>query len=190
MEKQSMNHTQVNCNEEWLPISGYEDYYEVSSNGRVKRVSSITRHGRKRKEGIIKANAFRTGYEYVELCKDNVRKKMLVHRLVAVAFLDNPDMRPQVNHINGNKRDNRRINLEWSTSSENQKHSIKTGLRTAKGEKNSRCKLTEGKIIEIRRLLKDGTMKQSAIAKIFNVSMPTITDIKQGRSWSHIPFDL
>jgi hypothetical protein len=76
----------------------------------------------------------------VDLCKNGKKKTFLVHRLVATAFIPNPDNKPYINHINGNKTDNRLENLEWCTQSENMKHSYRTGLQTKSGkQKRVRC---------------------------------------------------
>jgi hypothetical protein len=69
------------------------------------------------------------GYLFVELCINGKRVVKTIHRLIAKAYISNPDNKPQVNHINGNKKDNSVINLEWSTNSENQKHAYSNGLK-------------------------------------------------------------
>lgn len=112
-------------NEIWKPISGYEEYYEVSNLGRVKQIKSrsATRAGR-----ILKGVRYATGYLVVGLCANSKQKNCSIHRLVAMAFLPNPENKPCVNHINGVKTDNRVENLEWATYQENNQHAYRTGL--------------------------------------------------------------
>lgn len=112
--------------EEWKDISGYEGLYQVSNLGRIK---STPREGTK--GGIIKQFSA-NGYMKVNLHKDGKEHFIYTHRLVAIAFITNQDNKPQINHKNGNKHDNRVINLEWSTSEENLEHAIKNGLKTLK----------------------------------------------------------
>ena len=122
------------------------------------------------------------GYSSVDLCKDGTIKKYLIHRLVAEAFIPNPEKKPQVNHINGIKTDNRLDNLEWCTHSENMLHSYKQGLSSTKGEKNSQSKLNTEDVVKI---FLDDRM-YSLISKQYNISISTISDIKRGYSWTHI----
>lgn len=96
-------------NEEWRPVSGYEGLYEVSNFGRVK---SLPRNGTINRERIIKPGLFKK-YLGVSLNKNNKRTSHLVHRLVAIAFIPNPNSLPQVNHKNEDRLDNRVENLEW-----------------------------------------------------------------------------
>lgn len=105
--------------EEWKPISGYEGRYEVSNYGRVKSVA---------KNGLIMAQVKDTyGYVVVSLGYPKVMKK--VHRLVALAFIENPLCKPQVNHLD-NKRDNNVLtNLEWVTHKENTEYMDYQGRR-------------------------------------------------------------
>ena len=91
-----------NC-EIWKDITGYKNLYQVSNFGRVRDV-----------DGNIKKLFHQSkGYLFVDLVKDKIHTKYLIHRLVAMAFIPNPDNLPQVNHINEIKTDNRAINLEW-----------------------------------------------------------------------------
>lgn len=125
--------------EEWKDIKNFEGIYQVSSLGRIK---SVPREGTK--GGIIKQ--FLDGrYMKVHLYKNGKDKFLYVHRLVAIAFIENKDNKPQINHINGKKTDNRLVNLEWSTSKENLEHAVNTGLRHLKKV----AQIKDGKIIKI-----------------------------------------
>jgi len=108
-------------------IKGYEGYF-ISNLGNIKSVKENF------KDKILKGRLTNCGYLRVALHKDNKQKDLSVHRLVADEFLDNKENKPQVNHKNSIKTDNRVENLEWSTRSENMIHSYKQG-RTTKGRK-------------------------------------------------------
>ena len=106
--------------EHWKDIEGYEGMYQVSDLGNVRSLDRINSYGRfvkgrQRKQHINSV----TGYCYVNLSKEGKYTNLLVHRLVAMAFVKNPDGKPTVNHINENKQDNRAQNLEWMTLPEN-----------------------------------------------------------------------
>ncbi len=159
-------------------IKDYEGLYFLDDKGNVFSYPKKTRKDIRQ----IYPSLLKSGYWAIDLCKDGKVNKYLLHRLMALTFLDNSESKPQVNHINGIKTDNRIENLEWNTRSENQKHSIKIGLRTTIGEKNSQSKLTEQDVLDIRKSKEKG----SILAKKFNISHPTICDIRKGRSWTHI----
>ena len=108
----------------WKDVEDFEGLYQVSNLGRIK---SVFREGTK--GGIIKQFSAK-GYMKVNLHKNGEEHFIYTHRIVAIAFVPNPNKKPQVNHINGNKHDNRAINLEWNTSAENLEHSIENGLRS------------------------------------------------------------
>ena len=108
--------------EVWKDIKGYNGDYQVSSIGRVKS-KKIKKH-KILKPGYRLSNKKKT-YDFVVLCKNNNCKKHSVHRLVAQAFIPNPENKPQVNHIDFNKKNNNVSNLEWCTISENKLHDIK-----------------------------------------------------------------
>jgi len=119
-------------NESWKEIAGYEGYYEVSNLGRVRSVKRVVKDSVGRigvKEGTIRAIGYnKRGYLCVGLHRDGKRWMAPPHRLVAIAFIPNPENKPTVNHISGDKGDNSVNNLEWATYQEQSDHSIKMGL--------------------------------------------------------------
>lgn len=127
--------------EHWKPIKNYETLYEISSHGRVKSYKRNT------KGKLLSLKADRKGYVAVTLYKGKL-KRYSVHRLVAEAFLLNPEQKPQINHLDGKPANNHIENLEWCTASENIKHSHDVlgkviwnkGLRTKEDKQCKWCK--------------------------------------------------
>ena len=154
------------ANEIWKDIEGYEGLYQVSNFGNVKSLARIV-HSKKRsdykiKEKILKQSDTTTGYKKVELHKDNEKRKSFkVHRLVAQAFIPNPENKREVNHIDGNKHNNNVNNLEWVTSSENKIHAFKMNLNPTKRD------LDENEII---RMYCEEKMSIHQIAKELNIA--------------------
>lgn len=130
----------------WENIKGYEGIYQVSNLGNIKSVNHyVMNNGIKqlRKGNVLKKNINVWGYEGVVLYKNGIGKRHTVHRLVANAFINNPDNKKEINHIDGNKLNNCVSNLEWCTRSENMKHSYRTGLEKTpilSGKDNLRSK--------------------------------------------------
>ena len=121
----------------WKDITGFEGYYQISNYGNVKSLDRFDGVNYRQGQSIkpaIKAN----GYLQVGLRKHNQRKYVSIHRLVAIHFIENPENKKQVNHIDCNKQNNNINNLEWVTSQENQKHAKENGLREnmPKGEEH------------------------------------------------------
>lgn len=119
--------------EVWKDVEGFSGYYEVSNHGRVRSVNrrvhcAIRNNPNVVKRGRILKPQNQRGYLSVRLCKEGTGKIIMVHRIVASAFLDRPDGKDFVNHKNGNKADNRVENLEWCTAQENSIHAVRTGL--------------------------------------------------------------
>lgn len=117
--------------EEWRPVKGTNDYYYVSNLGRVKSVDRVVTYsdGRKRhvRGKLVTQVNNKHGYLVVHIGSPMFKTKP-VHRLVAQAFIENNSGGNCINHINGNKKDNRYTNLEWCSIKENTHHAIKTGL--------------------------------------------------------------
>ena len=106
-------------NEEWKPIKGYENLYMISNFGRLKHL----KYGRVKKERLCGSYLNNNGYYLCHLYKNNIRRMILLHRLVAEAFVPNPNNYPFVNHKNSIRTDCAYYNLEWCTRSYNTKYS-------------------------------------------------------------------
>ena len=144
--------------EEWRPIKDYEGLYEVSNMGRVRSLDRIIIDSKGRKhpfEGkIMKLQLDRYGYLYISLNKDG-KRKFKVHRLVAEAFISNPEGKKHVDHINTNKEDNRVENLRWVTPKENNNNELtkehKKGCQLGEKSVCSKCVIQispDGKLIK------------------------------------------
>lgn len=123
--------------EQWKDVSGYEGLYQVSSLGRVRSLDRVIIDNcckRKLKGKLLKSTQHngKQPYKYVSLSKDGIIKKIFIHRLVAEAFIDNPEGKLQVNHIDGNPSNNLVNNLEWVTNAENTQHAYDTKLNKKK----------------------------------------------------------
>lgn len=162
--------------EEWKSIVGFEYTYEVSNIGRVRSLHYA-------KTRILKFADAR-GYKTVNLCKTPIDKNMLVHRLVLEAFKPNSNkLFTHVNHIDGNKTNNRLNNLEWVTAKENTEHAYRTGLFDNKGEKSYSSKLKAEDVIYLRQLPKEDYAK---LAAKFNVHKNTIFQAINGITWKNL----
>lgn len=168
----------------WHWVVGYEGLYMVSNMGNVMGVPKNAQSGHLIKQ---QENPKGRGYMAVCLCKDNVKKKFAVHRLVATAFIPNLDRKPEVNHKNGNRADNRVENLEWSTRSENESHAYrvlgKEPQRYWKGKPRLFArKLTDEQVREIRK--DDRPSRQVGLE--YGVSKTTIQGIRKGKLYTDV----
>lgn len=125
--------------ERWKAVIGYEGLYEVSCLGRIRSLDTIDSFGRKHVGVVLKDADNGNGYRVVCLHRHGNRRMRTVHSLVAMAFVDNPNEFSEVNHLDGNKSNNRCDNLEFCTHRSNMKHSVKTGLHTNFGQKQVMC---------------------------------------------------
>lgn len=131
----------------WKPIKGYEGLYEVSNQGRVKSLGRKTKNGFHHRVKILKFSIHTDDYLQVILYKNKKRKTYKVHRLVAENFIENPNEYKEVNHINGNKKNNTVNNLEWCTRKQNMIHAGETGLLSKESFRDIPVKAVKGDII-------------------------------------------
>jgi len=167
----------------WKDIKEYEGLYRVSNLGNVK---SWHTHKTGKKGKCLSPKLTPSGYYKVNLYKDHIQKTFSIHQLVANEFIPNKENKKGVNHIDGNKLNNRLNNLEWATDLENMTHAIKNGLVNNAGEHNGFSKLTDSQVLEIDQLLSTNTIQQKDIAILFNVSKMTISLIKHRKRWMHL----
>lgn len=183
--------------EEWKPCPGYHGYYEVSNLGRVKTAAIFIRHdgnwaeegGYVKKLKIRNQQTNRYGYKTIKLCKLGNCTQARVHRLVAQAFIPGGSPTHQVNHIDGDKTNNRVDNLEWVSAKENMEHAWRTGLVNSDhtvGSKHHNALLDEAKVVKIRQLYQKGGITHQELADMYGVKIGTIKDLLSFRTWKHI----
>jgi hypothetical protein len=167
--------------ETWMPIAETDGLYEVSSEGRVCKYKDDRRI-------LLKVN-FSGPYGKVGLYPSGVSGlTRQVHRLVCEAFHGKPKDFEVVRHLNGNRYDNRAINLVWGTPEKNCQDSILHG--THKGINNGRSKLSEEQVAAIKNiLLANPSLSRNMLAKAINVTRTTIGHIEKNRQWNHIVAD-
>lgn len=169
--------------EYWKVIEECPNYL-ISNMGNVKNIKKLK---------TLKTYN-RDGYERVDLYSNKDKKylKRSVHRLVAEAFIPNPLLKPQVNHIDGDKTNNTIDNLEWCTAKENTAHSIKTGLTDfskinyRKGEGASSSKMTNEDVKELREMYDTGEFSLKELSIYFDISITTVWNIAKRKTWTHI----
>ena len=172
-------------NEIWCTIPGYDGAYEVSNYGRVRSLDRTINLGKRYERcyasQILKLSTCRGGYMQVGLKMGKNRKMELVHRLVAQAFIPNPKHKPQVNHIDGDKTNNRADNLEWCTDSENKRHAWLKGLMKVKHQSVDKRRVKCFKAIEC---VETGEIFVSvtAAAKRYNIAISCITNCAKGKT--------
>lgn len=156
----------------WRDIDGFDGLYQVSNLGRVRRLHKTI------PPRILTTCFDNRGYPKVGLCHGGKCKTRKIHRLVALAFIPNPDGKPEVNHIDGNPHNSCASNLEWVTHLENSRHAVATGLIKS-GKYSPLAKLTNEQVRYIRDN-PDGLLQRELAAK-FDVTQQTISDVQHGK---------
>lgn len=163
--------------EEWRPVNilAYRHCYEASNLGRVRRTQS----GR-----VLRPDWDKRGYGQVKLCVLGVRRRVKVYHLVAEAFgRIKPSPKAEMNHIDGNPRNNALSNLEWTTRLGNALHATRI-LGRNRGENAGRARLTDADVRRIRSLI--GKMTNTAIAAEYGITKTHVAYIRDRKSWSHL----
>jgi hypothetical protein len=164
--------------ENWKQIVGFENLYEISDLGNLRSVERYVKHykgGLRLYKGMCKTNRLNSkGYLRCNLKSEGNSKDCTIHRLVAMAFIDNHSNKPAVNHINGIKTDNRVENLEWVTQSENVVHAVETRL--------IKTRLTDVQALEIF----NSKLSLRKLGKIYSVNSSIIWRIKNKQAYKHL----
>jgi hypothetical protein len=172
--------------ERWKPIVGFTGYYEVSNMGRVRTVSHFVRKGNgvRYVQGRLRTlQPVDGGYLKVRLYKNDTGHNRWVHRLVARAFLRNPQHKPEVHHRRDPKRNNAVTNLKWVTVAEHARLTRLEG-KIRRGSYNGRSELNTRQITEMRELRRHQTLRQ--LATRYGVGESCVSMIVRRRRWKHI----
>lgn len=162
----------------FITLPDYEGRYMINPDGRI----FSNKYNR-----ILKSGDRVGGYVHVGLTKNGRSKTIRVHRLIAETFIPNPENKPQVNHIDCNKQNNRVSNLEWCTRQENIDHAVDNGLMIGpKCKIGKNTKLKGFQVIEIRKKYKSFKYSQPMLAREYGVSQMTICKIVNRKIWKHI----
>ena len=201
----------IDCTQEvWKDIVGHEGYYQVSNMGRVKSLTRTIeeydpRWGRVRRkrlrERILRGGARKNGKGYlsVSLSRDNkIRPRGEVHRLVLETFVGSCPKGMVACHRDGDRFNNKLSNLRWDTQKNNCTDNIANGTKLQgknhpcygkpgfQGEHHPSVKLSEMQVKKLLRMWSTGKYKQKELADVFDVSVPTISMIVNGKLWKHI----
>lgn len=179
--------------DKWIRVALNRKYLVCMEDGTIYRRKSCSADGKTMSTAVesIKPRIHKkSGRVYFQMTFLGICKSVLVNRVMAWAFLPNPQNLPQVNHIDGNKENNAlrqadgKMQLEWSTGHDNETHAHQTGLKTGRGSNNSNAKLEASQVIRIRESRE--TKKVAELAAEFGVARSTIANILAGKTWLHI----
>lgn len=173
--------------EHWKQLIRWESIYEISDLGRIRRVdgNNCAKVGY-----ILKPIYLDSGYTSIRLRYKGRTERKLIHSYVMEAFVGERPNGYEINHINGNRSDNRLCNLEYCTPSQNKLHSYNILGRkpsSARGEANAKSKLTEYQVTTIRRLYSGGGVSQQSIANQYGITQNMVSKIVLKQCWKHLP---
>lgn len=163
--------------EVWRWVVGYEGLYMVSTTGRLMAVPHANKDGLEMNPTVTNR-----GYQVVSLYKDGLYRKSSIHRLVAQAFIPNPNGMPQVNHIDGNKLNNSVENLEWCTARQNIRHKYDVLGYRQQGIPSKRRRFTDEQV----RAIRNDKRKPSVICLDYGVTRQCIADIQKGKYYKEV----
>lgn len=171
--------------DEWILRAVASGQIKVTRSGRVFRRKASVENGVILGSYVpqVLSTHKHSGRVYFQLSFEGITKSVLINRVVGLVYIPNPENKPEVNHIDGDKANNALDNLEWSTRQEQELHAQRNGLKANRGSSNSNAKLTAAEVLEIREAAKTSI---SELSRTFGVSRKTITDIKSRATWSHI----
>ena len=165
----------------WKEVDGLESSYKVSTAGLVMHFYKNKRWR------VVKPFTERTGYSVARLwLGDGKRKGIRVHRLVATAFIPNPNNYGEINHKNGIKTDNRVGNLEWCDRKYNAEYINVLDPDSNRGENNPAAKLTNAQVLKAYDLAQEGKFTNQQIGEMCGMSKYSVYMIKSGREWSYV----
>lgn len=175
----------------WKAIKNFEEWYEVSSLGRVRslprKVKHIGESYQQRPGKMMRLQKRKSNHLDVLIKMNGLEKRCWVHRLVAEAFILNPEGLPIVNHIDSNPENNELSNLEWCTQKHNINHCVKAGRFNPKtGETSPFNKLKTEEVIEMRERFALGGVTKRQLAKDYKVCEAVVGNIIRRKKWKHI----
>lgn len=176
----------------WRDIPGFEGWYQASKAGKIrskKRTVYYCDSARKQvyPSVVLIPGVTESGYSIVTLCLYAKRYTRRVCRLIGLTFIPNPENKPQINHKDGDKRNDAANNLEWSSGSENQLHRyrvLKKGAPT--GESRVGSKMSNKGVMKLRKMYSTGKFTQRELGLKFGVSQTTVHEVVYKKRWNHI----